>query len=160
MHLVKIFDLSTIPVFWNWLTFDSQKLSENSTYFWQSNILPKDQNIPENVKNSSTFFAFQRYLFKIDSFFWHFIQMSQKNIRYMPQKATKWPKFDQKWHKFDPKSRKLYRDFRLSTFDHRLSTVDFRQLTYVKYVSKYSSFYFHESWYNFAKLYRSSKVLP
>ena len=29
-----------------------------------------------------------------------------------------------------------------------------------KNVPKYSSFHFHESWYNFAKLYRIPKLLP
>ena len=81
-------------------TFDSQKFCKN-----KSKVLPKDQNIPENVKNSGTFLAFRQYLSKICSYFLTFLTNVSKKYSKYALKATKWPKFDQK-------CLKLYRNFR------------------------------------------------
>ena len=122
-------------------TFNSQQFCKN-----KSKILQKDQTIKENGKNSgifSTFLTFDSICWKLTVYFRHFWHMYQKNIRNMPwKKSQNGPNliknvknytiiFDISTHIFGLS--KMYRN--VPTFDFRLS------------------------WYNFAKMYRSSKIL-
>ena len=162
MRLPEIFGLSTFPVFWTFQTFGLRNKSGviplflnvqnfRETYrksYWKTKIyqkmlkMLKMLKIYRNFQKSTVYVKSRRYIFDI------LVICLKKCSKRRPQKAWKWPKFDQKYQK-------LYRIFEIFDCQHI-----FGLSVHVKSVPKNSSFYFHESRYIFGKMYRSSKLLP
>ena len=94
------------PGTWHWPTFDGRNKSSIRPQFLKvknfAKICRKSYQTPEltgncrkytrTFKRNSQFSKIPIYIF-----FWHFpVDKSTKNVINMPQKATKWPKFDRK----------------------------------------------------------------
>ena len=93
------------PVIWHWPTFDGRNKSSIRPQFLKvknfakicqksyrnTGVDRKLSKIYQNVQQEPSIFK------NSNIYFWHFpVDKSTKNVINMPQKATKWPKFDRK----------------------------------------------------------------